>query len=135
MISSFMGNITDPQFLFVALTGLAVFATIFTLLMPFLSGGELQSRMKSVALERDAIKARERAKLAADADRRRKGGSLKEASQKAGILAIVEGLDLKKALADESTVFVARIRWSCSCSCASFCRSSLFLVPSFMCSC
>ena len=44
MISSFMGNITDPQFLFVALTGLAVFATIFTLLMPFLSGGELQSR-------------------------------------------------------------------------------------------
>lgn len=104
MITSFMNNITDPQFLFVALTGLAVFATIFTLLMPYISGGELQSRMKSVALERDAIKARERAKLAADADRRRKGGSLKEASQKAGILAIVEGLDLKKALADEKTV-------------------------------
>jgi tight adherence protein C len=105
-MTSFMNSIQDPQFLFVALTGLAVFATIFTVLMPYLSGGELQSRMKSVAIERDAIKARERAKLASEADRRRKGqgGSLKEANQKAGVLAIVDGLDLKKALADENTV-------------------------------
>ena len=31
-MTSFMSSIKDPQFLFVALTGLAVFATIFTAL-------------------------------------------------------------------------------------------------------
>jgi tight adherence protein C len=79
---------------------------MFTLLMPLLSGSTLESRMKSVAIERDNIKARERARVAAEADRRRKGsgGSLKEVSHKKGILAVVEGLDLKKALADENTL-------------------------------
>ncbi|MGL4490605.1 MAG: type II secretion system F family protein [Rhizobiaceae bacterium] len=95
---------SDPQVLLVLLTGVAVFATMFTLLMPLLGGSNLQSRMKSVAIERDNIKARERARLASETDRRRKGGSLKEASHKRGILAIVEGLDLKKALADENTL-------------------------------
>jgi tight adherence protein C len=99
-------GISDPQVLLVLLTGVAVFGTMFTLLMPLLGGSTLQSRMKSVAIERDSIKARERARIAADADRRRKGGtgSLKEASHKRGVLAIVDGLDLKKALADEGTL-------------------------------
>jgi tight adherence protein C len=98
-------GISDPQVLLVLFTGVAVFATMFTLLMPFLSGSSLQSRMKNVALERDTIKARERARIAADTDRRRKGvGSLKEVQHKRGILAVVEGLDLKKALADEKTL-------------------------------
>ncbi len=101
----FIKNATDPQVLLVLLTGVAVFATMFTLLMPFLSGSTLQSRMKSVAIERDSIKARERARIAAETDRRRKGAvSLKEVSHKKGILAVVDGLDLKKALADENTL-------------------------------
>lgn len=105
MISTFMNSVMDPEFLIVLLTGVAVFATFFTLLMPYLAGTTLDNRMKTVALERDSIKARERARMAADADRRRKGGgSLKEGSHKRGVLAIVDGLDLKKALADENTL-------------------------------
>jgi tight adherence protein C len=105
-MESLIRAFTDPQFLLVLLTGVAVFATMFTLLMPFIGGSALQSRMKSVAIERDSIKARERARMAAESDRRRKGGSgsLKEVSHKKGILAVVEGLDLKKALADENTL-------------------------------
>lgn len=100
-----INGFSDPQVLLVLLTGVAVFATMFTLLMPLLGGSTLKSRMKSVAIERDSIKARERARMAAEADRRRKGvGSLKEVSHKKGILAVVEGLDLKKALADENTL-------------------------------
>ena len=104
MISTFMNSVMDPNFLFVLLVSVAVFATLFTVLMPFMAGSTLQNRMKTVAIERDSIKARERARMAAEADRRRKGGSLKQENHKRGVLAIVEGLDLKKALADENTM-------------------------------
>ncbi len=100
MIRSF----TDPQFLFVALIGVAVFATIFTVLMPYFGGSQLESRMKTVALERDAIRTRERSKMVSEADRKRRGGSLKETKQKPGIRELVERLDLKRVLADENTI-------------------------------
>ena len=47
--------------------------------------------MKSVALERDELRAKQRARLAAEADRRRKG--LRE-EQSIGMRNIVERLDL-----------------------------------------
>ena len=97
-------SLTDPNFLFAALVGVAVFATIFTVMMPLLGGSGLDARMKNVALERESIRARERARLAMDSDKRRRGGSLKQQAQKAGIRALVERLDLKKALADEKTI-------------------------------
>ena len=97
-------SLTDPNFLFAALVGVAVFATIFTVMMPMLGGSGLDARMKNVALERESIRARERARLAMDSDKRRRGGSLKQQAQKPGIRALVERLDLKKALADEKTV-------------------------------
>ena len=73
------------------LVGIAVFATVFTL-MPALGGNPLKARMKSVALERDELRAKQRARLAAEADRRRKG--LRE-EQSLGMRAIVERLDLQ----------------------------------------
>jgi tight adherence protein C len=97
-------TLMDPNFIFAALVGVAVFATIFTVMMPLLGGSGLQARMKNVAIERESIRARERARLATESDRRRKGGSLKQQTQKPGIRALVERLDLKKALADENTV-------------------------------
>jgi tight adherence protein C len=96
-------SLSDPSFLFAALVGVAVFATIFTVMMPMLGGSGLDARMKNVALERESIRARERARLAMESDKRR-GGSLKQQAQKPGIRALVERLDLKKALADEKTV-------------------------------
>ncbi len=97
-------SLSDPNFLFAMLVAVAVFATIFTVMMPMLGGSGLESRMKNVAIERDSIRARERARLAADSDKRRKGGSLKQADGKPGVRALVERLDLKAALADENTV-------------------------------
>ena len=64
--------LTDPAFLIALLVGIAVFATFFTV-MPSLSGNTLKSRMKSVALERDELRLKQRARLAVEADRRRKG--------------------------------------------------------------
>jgi tight adherence protein C len=90
----------DPAFLIALLVGVAVFATFFTL-MPSLSGNVLKTRMKSVALERDEMRVKQRARLAAEADRRRKG--LRE-EQSLGMKSIVDRLDLRRALADENTV-------------------------------
>jgi len=93
-------TLTDPAILIALLVGIAVFATIFTL-APAFGGNQLKSRMKSVALEREELRAKQRARLAAEADRRRKG--LRE-EQSMGMRAIVERLDLKRALADEGTM-------------------------------
>lgn len=99
-MASLVSRLTDPQFLIAMLVGVAVFATLMTLLMPLLSGNQLKSRMKSVALERDAIRTRERARLASEGEKRR---GLRH-MQKPGIRDFVEKLDLKRALADEKTV-------------------------------
>lgn len=90
----------DPAFLFALLVGVSVFATIFTAL-PSFSGNDLKNRMKSAALERDELRAKQRARLAAEADKRR--GKLRE-EQSVGMKSIVERLDLRTALADEGTV-------------------------------
>jgi tight adherence protein C len=100
MTAQVVKALTDPAFLIALLVGVAVFATFFTL-MPSLSGNTLKSRMKSVALERDELRLKQRARLAAEADRRRKG--LRE-EQSLGMRAIVDKLDLRRALADENTI-------------------------------
>jgi tight adherence protein C len=82
------------------LVGIAVFATVFTLL-PALGGNPLKGRMKTVALERDELRAKQRARLAAEAERRRKG--LRE-EQSIGMRNIVDRLDLRRALVDENTL-------------------------------
>ncbi|MDQ2633419.1 MAG: type II secretion system F family protein [Pseudomonadota bacterium] len=100
MTAQVVKALTDPAFLIALLVGIAVFATFFTV-MPSLSGNTLKARMKSVALERDELRLKQRARLAAEADRRRKG--LRE-EQSLGMRAIVDRLDLRRALADESTL-------------------------------
>ena len=50
----------DTKFLIMLLTSVAAIATVFTLAMPFLSTDTLGRRMKSVALEREKIRQRER---------------------------------------------------------------------------
>ncbi len=100
MTEVIMKAIFDPAFLIALLVGVSVFATIFTV-MPSFSGNELKTRMKSVALERDELRAKQRARLAAENDKRR--GSLRE-EQSVGMKSIVERLDLRNALADENTV-------------------------------
>jgi tight adherence protein C len=93
-------TLTDPSFVIALLVGIAVFATFLTL-VPAFGGNQLKARMKTVALEREELRAKQRARLAAEADRRRRG--LRE-EQSLGMRAVVERLDLKRALADEGTM-------------------------------
>lgn len=98
-------TLLDRSFLIGVLVAVSVFATIFTV-MPALGGSSLKARMRSAALERDELRARQRSRLAAEAERR-KGGLRAEHSQR--ISSIVERLDLKRALADEGTVAKLRV--------------------------
>ena len=105
MIDQVVKSLTDPSFLIALLVSVAVFATVFTLL-PALGGNQLKTRMKSVALEREELRAKQRARLAAETDRRRKG--LRE-EQSIGMKSIVERLDLRRALVDEGTLSKLRM--------------------------
>ena len=100
MTNQIVASITDPSFMIALLVAIAVFATVFTAL-PALGGDPLKARMRSVALERDELRAKQRARLAAESDKRRKG--LRE-EQSMGMKSIVERLDLRRALVDDNTL-------------------------------
>jgi tight adherence protein C len=105
MTDQIVKSLTDPTFLVALLVGIAVFATVFTAL-PAFGGDPLKARMKRVALEREELRAQQRARLAAEADRRRRG--LRE-QESLGMRSIVERLDLKKALVDDATLAKLRV--------------------------
>lgn len=90
-------SIFDPAFLIAILVSVAVFATIFTII-PVFGRSNMDQRMKAVALERNSLKLRERARMNEN-DPRRVGLRHKES----GLRGLVEKLNLKKALADEGT--------------------------------
>ncbi len=110
MIATIAKAMHDPAVIFAALVGVSVFATLVTFLMPMLSGSSLKTRMKSVALERDQIRSRERARMASESETRRKNasGSLRM-TERQGIRQFVERLDLQRALADEKTMAALRM--------------------------
>lgn len=108
MLDAVYTVVEDPAVAIALLVSLAVFATVYTAL-PAFGGNPLKGRMKAVALERDELRAKQKARLAAEADKRRKnGGSLRE-DQTGGMRAIVDRLDLRRALADEKTVNALRM--------------------------
>ncbi|MBW3097779.1 type II secretion system F family protein [Pseudohoeflea coraliihabitans] len=102
-----MSSITDPVFLVPVLVSIAVFATLFTLLMPLFERSDLDARMRSVALEREEIRARERSRLNAEAKNNKVAG-LRTRDNKS-IRQIVDQLNLRKALADDATVAKLRV--------------------------
>lgn len=63
MISTIVGLITDSQFMLSMIVAVAAAATVLTIAIPLTEGSSLQKRMKSVATERDKIRARERDRL------------------------------------------------------------------------
>jgi tight adherence protein C len=56
-------DFSDPQFLFRILVAIATAAAVFTVAMPLLERDTLGTRMRSVSVERDRIRQREREKL------------------------------------------------------------------------
>jgi len=99
VVAQFAVALTNPANLISLLVAIAVFATVITLALPVLQGDELATRMKSAAIEREQIRARERARLVNE----KKKGSLKQTENVGLIKAIVDRLQLKNILADENT--------------------------------
>jgi tight adherence protein C len=95
-----MLDILTPSTIMAALVSIAVMATIYTLAAPYLEGDTLQKRMKSVASEREQIRARERARLNNETSSR----ATLRAKNNTSVLQVVERLNLKKALVDDKTV-------------------------------
>ncbi|AKI02756.1 Flp pilus assembly protein TadC [Hoeflea sp. IMCC20628] len=104
MLSDIASSLTDPAYLVPILVSVAVFATLFTIMAPYFERGDLDARMKSAALERDEIRARERARLNAEQSREGAKSAGLRSHNNASVRGIVEQLNLKNALADEATV-------------------------------
>jgi tight adherence protein C len=86
--------------LIAVLVALAVFASFYTLAIPFFERGDLAKRMKAVSTERDQIRARERARMNAEAGSK---ASLRTQNNRS-VRQIVERFNLREALADENTM-------------------------------
>jgi tight adherence protein C len=64
MIELLIDKLHDTKFLAMMFAAIAAIATVITLAMPLLAGDNLERRMKSVAIEREKIRARERERMA-----------------------------------------------------------------------
>ncbi|MDF1610355.1 type II secretion system F family protein [Hoeflea sp. YIM 152468] len=104
MIADFALSLTDPAVLFPVMISIAVLATLYSVLAPYFERGDLEARMKSAALERDEIRARERARLNAEQARGGAKSAGLRSRDNANVRGIVEQLNLKSALADDATV-------------------------------
>jgi tight adherence protein C len=94
-------TLTNPQIIFSALVAIAVFATLYSLILPYFDKGGMQKRMKSVTTERDQIRNRERARLNAEGAVQR--SSLRHQNN-TNIRQVVEKLNLREVLVDTNTV-------------------------------
>jgi tight adherence protein C len=101
MSEGMINTLTDPNIIVALLVAVAVLATFYSLAVPLFEKGNLEKRMKSVATERELIRARERARLNAEVS----GGKTSlRAQNNTSVRQIVERLNLRKALVDDKTV-------------------------------
>ncbi|HSX74480.1 MAG TPA: type II secretion system F family protein [Shinella sp.] len=100
-MSGLVTTLTDPAVLLPAFVMIAVLATFYTLAAPYLDRGDLDKRMKSVALEREQMRARERARMNAEASQSKT--SLR-AQNNTSVRQVVERLNLREALVDANTM-------------------------------
>lgn len=94
-------TLTNPSIIFAGLVAIAVFATIYSLVLPYFDSGGLEKRMRSVTTEREQIRGRERARMHAESGlgkaslRQQNNGSVRQ---------VVERLNLREMLVDAKTV-------------------------------
>ncbi|MBW9052139.1 type II secretion system F family protein [Rhizobium mesosinicum] len=100
MSQELAATLTDPATIVAVLVAIAVFATFYTLAVPFFERGDLNKRMKAVSTEREQIRARERARLNADTGSR---ATLRNQNSRP-VRQIVERFNLRKALVDDNTM-------------------------------
>ncbi len=98
MIGHIFATILTPANMVMLLAALATFATLVTLITPFMEGDKLRSRMKSVASERERLKAQNRENLA----QAKNPARLREKPQ--GMMAqMVERFNLRKLIDPTAT--------------------------------
>ncbi|TCL72015.1 type II secretion system F family protein [Rhizobium sp. BK251] len=101
MSQELAARLTEPGMLIAVFVAIAVFATFYTVAIPFFERGDLSKRMKAVSTERDLIRARERAKLNTEGGANK--ASLRSQNSRP-VRQIVDRFNLKQALADANTV-------------------------------
>jgi tight adherence protein C len=101
MSSDLAARLTDPAMLVAVLVAIAVFATFYTIAVPFFERGDLNKRMRAVSTERDQIRARERARMNSESAGSK--ASLR-AQNNRSVRQIVERFNLRAALVDENTM-------------------------------
>jgi tight adherence protein C len=99
MSSDLASRLTDPGTILAVVVAIAVFATFYSIAIPYFERGDLSKRMKAVSSERDQIRARERARLNAEPGK----ASLRNQNSRP-IRQIVERFNLRQALVDANTV-------------------------------
>lgn len=99
MSEELAASLTDPATLLALLVSIAVFATIYTLVLPLFEGRDLNKRMKAVSSEREQMRLRERARMNSETSR----ASLRTQNNTSA-MQIVERFNLRKALVDDNTV-------------------------------
>ena len=104
MLGDIYNIVSNPQVLFATFAAIAVFATIITASAALFERDRLAARIKTVAIEREKIRARERARLA---DTQKRASLRNEA--KPFMRQIVDRFNLKKALADDKTTSKLRM--------------------------
>lgn len=85
-----------PEGLITLLVGLSAFATILTIAAPLLQGDQMKARMKSIASERERLRAAHRAALG-------DGTKLRDRARPGLLTQLVEGLNLRKIFEAETS--------------------------------
>src|SRR5688572_33203568 len=94
MDDNLVRTLTDPQVILAGLVAIAVFATLYVLVLPYFDSGGLDKRMKAVTSEREQMRNRERARLGAESATQR--ASLRQQNN-SSIRNIVDRLNLREA--------------------------------------
>ena len=93
----FFISLTKPDVLVTVLVAVATFATILTLALPYFASDKMNSRIKTVVVERDKLRAQQRALLnGSDA-------KLREGAKQGLTLQLVEALNLRKVFEAEAS--------------------------------
>ncbi|XUY26925.1 type II secretion system F family protein [Agrobacterium sp. rho-8.1] len=101
MSEQFASSLINPHLIIAILVSVAVFATFYTLAIPYFEKGDLNKRMKAVSTERDQIRSRERERMSEAAKGEK--ASLRANNNKSA-RKIVERFNLREALVDANTV-------------------------------
>lgn len=102
LITTIAEGLTNPQALIAVGAAVGTFATVVALSRPLFARDQLKSRMKSVSLERERIRDRERSRLVKGKDEN--GNSLRQAEgrRQTAMRNIVSKFNLRQALDDGS---------------------------------